>query len=47
MLLHVVHEVVQELNLLLNTRGVFLTGVIVLIAVKVDVVNVAKRKKIV
>ena len=43
MLLHVVHEVVEQLDFLLDGRRELLHAVVVLLALIVDVVNVPKR----
>jgi hypothetical protein len=47
MLFHVVHEVVKQLDLLLQGDWELLQCVVVLHTFKVDVVNIAVRKKII
>ena len=46
MLFHVVHEVVEEFDLLLQHGWVLLHGVVMLMAFKVDVMNIAEKIEI-
>ncbi len=46
-LLHVIPEVVEQLDLLLQRVGVLAQGVVVLVALEVDVVDVTVKKRIV
>jgi hypothetical protein len=43
MLFHVVHEVVEEFDLLFQHGWVLLHGVVMLVALKVDVMNIAEK----
>ena len=43
MLFHVVHEVVEEFDLFLKHGWVLLHGVVMLVAFKVDVMNIAEK----